>query len=50
MAIEDLETEELETEVDETQEDEVLVRYDIATYPSDFTLKVTFPPFLYHSK
>src|SRR5690606_14678854 len=39
MAIEDLETEELETEVDETQEDEVLVRYDIATYPSDFTLK-----------
>jgi hypothetical protein len=25
---------------DETEEDEVLVEYDIATYPSDFTLSI----------
>lgn len=30
--------EEMQFEIDETQEDEVLTRYDIATYPSDFTL------------
>src|SRR5689334_8822646 len=45
----------LELEVDETQEEESLVTYDIATYPSDFTLSVihemwgrgdiTIPPF-----
>lgn len=29
---------ELDLEIDETQEDESLVTYDIATYPSDFTL------------
>ena len=29
---------ELDLEVDETQEDEPYVSYDIATYPSDFTL------------
>lgn len=29
----------LETEIDESQEDEGLVTYDIATYPSDFTLQ-----------
>ena len=32
------EYDELDVEVDETQEDEVSVTYDIATYPSDFTL------------
>jgi uncharacterized protein with ParB-like and HNH nuclease domain len=31
-------TDELDTEVDESQEDESLITYDIATYPSDFTL------------
>ena len=30
--------EELELETDDTQDEEVLVTYDIATYPSDFTL------------
>ncbi len=30
--------EEMEFEVEENQDDEVLVSYDIATYPSDFTL------------
>ena len=34
----DNERDELQVEVDETQEDEVLVTYDIASYPSDFTL------------
>jgi len=33
------ESEEIEVEIDETEEEEgVLVKYDIATYPSDFTL------------
>jgi len=32
------EKDQLEVEVDETQEDEASVTYDIATYPSDFTL------------
>lgn len=32
------ETEELDIEKSENEEDEVLVTYDIATYPSDFTL------------
>jgi len=30
--------EDLEIEIDETQEDELYVKYDIASYPSDFTL------------
>jgi len=30
--------EDLELEVDETKEDEALIKYDIASYPSDFTL------------
>ena len=33
-----MEHEDLQLEVDETLEDEVMVSYDIATYPSDFTL------------
>jgi len=33
---------ELELEVDESQEDESLMTYDIATYPSDFTLSGIF--------
>lgn len=32
------ENDEIQTEIDESEEDEVLVKYDIATYPSDFTL------------
>lgn len=31
--------EDLEVEADDTEEEEIAVRYDIATYPSDFTLK-----------
>jgi uncharacterized protein with ParB-like and HNH nuclease domain len=31
-------SEELEVEVDESQEDEAHITYDIASYPSDFTL------------
>ena len=34
-----VEKDELEFEVDESNEDEVPVEYDIATYPSDFTLQ-----------
>lgn len=50
-----MEQSDLELEVDETQEEESLITYDIATYPSDFTLSVihemwrggdiTIPPF-----
>lgn len=32
----------LEVEIDESQEDESLITYDIATYPSDFTLSGIF--------
>lgn len=36
------EKEYLDLEIDETQEDEVPIQYDIATYPSDFTLSGIF--------